>query len=161
MLKLSRLADYGVILMSEMALTRREIHSAQAMAETTGLPHPTVSKLLSLFARAGLLDATRGVNGGFRLGRPASTISMADIIHAVDGPVALTQCIERGPGTCGVESLCPSRRGWHAINTAVRQALESVTLADFIAPAGWPDATSVREPATVGQPPRHAAGIGG
>ncbi len=158
MLKLSRLADYGVILMGEMALSRRAIHSAQALAEATGLPHPTVSKLLSSLARDGLLEAVRGAGGGFRLRRPAASISIADIIHAVDGPVALTQCIEHGPGACGVESLCPTRRGWQSINDAIRGALEGVSLAEFIAPStAWPALTV--DPATAtGDLRRTAAG---
>jgi len=136
-----------VNLMSEMALSRRRIHSAQALADSTGLPQPTVSKLLSSLARDGLLEAVRGAGGGFRLSRPAESISIADIIHAVDGPVALTQCIEHGPGACGVEALCPSRRGWQSINAAIRGALEGVTLADFIAPMPWPGAVGEPAPA--------------
>lgn len=136
--RLSRLADYGVILMSEMVWARGDVHNAQAMADATGLPLPTVSKLLSMLAKAGLLEAIRGVKGGFRLARMPSRISMADIIGAVDGPVALTQCIERGPGACDVESFCPTRRGWGAVNDAVRGALEGVSLADFAEPgAPW------------------------
>ena len=133
-LKLSRLADYGVILMSEMAHSHGGIHSAQEMAASTNLPLPTVSKLLSALARAGLLEAIRGVKGGFRLARNPERISVAEIIKALDGPVALTQCIERGPGYCEVEMICPSRRGWRTVNDAVRFALESVSLADFAAP---------------------------
>ncbi len=137
MLKLSRLADYGVMLLSEMATSSHDMQTAQAMADATGLPQPTVSKLLSALARCGLLEAVRGVKGGFRLGRPAATISIADVIAAIDGPVALTQCIEQGPGRCGVEALCPTRRGWAAVNEAIRSALERVTLEDFLTPAPW------------------------
>ena len=136
-MKLSRLADYGVTLMSEMALAPRGVHSAQSLARASGLPLPTVSKLLSMLARAGLLEAIRGVRGGFRLARRPQQISMADIIVAVDGPVALTQCIERGPGVCDVESFCHTRHGWQAINDAVRDALAGVSLAEFAEPA-WP-----------------------
>lgn len=142
MVRLSRLADYGVILMSEMMWARGDVHNAQAMADATGLPLPTVSKLLSMLAKAGLLDAIRGVKGGFRLARVPSRISMAEIIGAVDGPVALTQCIEQGPGACDVESFCPTRRGWGAVNDAVRGALEGVSLADFTEP-GTPWKTGV------------------
>ena len=133
-MRLSRLADYGVILMSEMASARGGVHNAQEMASATGLPLPTVSKLLSALARAELLEGIRGVKGGFRLARGPHLISVADIIIAVDGPVALTQCIERGPGSCDVESFCPTQRGWRAINDAVRTALEGVSLAEFAAP---------------------------
>lgn len=136
-MKLSRMADYGVALMSEIASLPGRVHSAQALAAATGLPLPTVSKLLSALARAGLLEAIRGVKGGFLLARRPRHISMAEIIAAVDGPVALTQCIERGPGVCDVESFCTTRRGWQAVNDAVRNALAGVSLADFAEPA-WP-----------------------
>jgi FeS assembly SUF system regulator len=135
MLRLSRLADYGVVLMSQMAGSRESLHNAQTMADATQLPLPTVSKVLSVLARAGLLTATRGAKGGFKLARSARQISVAEIISAVDGPVALTQCIERGPGSCDVEGICSTRRGWQTINNAVQRALEGVSLAELVEPA--------------------------
>lgn len=135
MLRLSRLADYGVVMMSHIAVSQDHVYSAQAMADATMLPLPTVSKVLSALARSGLLRTLRGAKGGFRLARSPQHISVADIIAAVDGPVALTQCIERGPGSCEVSVVCPNRRGWRAINDAVQRAIEGVTLADFVSPA--------------------------
>lgn len=152
MLRLSRLADYGVVMMSHMATARGDLHNAQSMAEATQLPLPTVSKVLSALARSGLLVAMRGAKGGFKLARGEKQISVADIIGAVDGPVALTQCIERGPGACDMEIICPTRRGWRTINDAVQRALEGVTLADLVQPA--PDVWAVhgREGAPYGAP---------
>jgi len=132
MIRLSRLADYGVSLMVQIAVAPGKVHSAQSLAGSSGIPMPTVSKLLSALARARLLTASRGAKGGYELATPAADISVAEIISAVDGPIALTQCIELGPGSCEVEFLCPTRRGWQAINDGVRKALEAVSLAEFI-----------------------------
>lgn len=137
MVRLSRLADYGVVLMSHMAESEYEILNAQSMAEETGVPLPTVSKVLFALGRAGLLIVVRGPGGGFKLARNAQDISVAEIVGAVDGPIALTQCIERGPGTCEVERFCRSRRGWQTINDAIRRVFEDVSLADLVAP--YPD----------------------
>ncbi len=134
MIRLSRLADYGVFLMSRMAADDESVHNAVDIATATGLPVPTVSKLLTALARAGLLDSQRGAKGGYRLGRDPGGITVADIVSAVDGPIALTMCIEHGPGTCDVESFCSVGRGWHRINDAVRQALSEVSLAEIAGP---------------------------
>jgi FeS assembly SUF system regulator len=131
MIRLSRLADYGVALMSQIAASATSMHSAHTLAAGSGLPLPTVSKLLSALARADLLVAIRGARGGYRLARPPHRISVAEIVAAVDGPIALTQCIEQGPGSCDVETLCPSRRGWQMINDGVRRAFEAVSLAEL------------------------------
>jgi FeS assembly SUF system regulator len=149
MIRLSRLADYGVALMTQMAASNASIHSAHTLAAVSGLPLPTVSKLLSALARSGLLVAERGAKGGYRLARSPAQISIAQIVGSVDGPIALTQCIEHGPGSCEVETLCLSRKGWQAINDGVRRAFESVSLAELTeGPAApWKPATSTRSEA--------------
>jgi FeS assembly SUF system regulator len=138
MLKLTRLADYGVVLMTNIAATRDVVRSAQSLADATGVPLPTVSKLLSSFARAGLLQAVRGAKGGFRLAREPGQISVADVITIVDGPIALTQCLEPGSSTCDLEWLCPSRYAWGTINRAVQNALSDLTVADLLFPPAGP-----------------------
>jgi FeS assembly SUF system regulator len=135
MIRLSRLADYGVVLACHMAAQSDRCHNAFDLAAATGLPAPTVSKLLAALARSGVLVSHRGAKGGYRLARVPAAISAADIVSAVDGPIALTVCIEHGDGACDVESLCPTRRGWRRINDAIRQALEGVTLAELAFPA--------------------------
>jgi Rrf2 family protein len=87
-------------------------------------------------ARAGVLVSHRGAKGGYRLARPPESITAADIVCAVDGPIALTLCIEHGAGACDVESLCPTRRGWRRINDAVRLAMQSVSLSELAFPSG-------------------------
>jgi FeS assembly SUF system regulator len=140
-IRLSRLADYGVVLACQMAVKVDCCHNAFDLAAATGLPAPTVSKLLAALARAGVLTSQRGAKGGYRLARAPEAISAADIVSAVDGPIALTVCIEHGAGACDVESLCPTRSGWRRINDAVRDAMKSVSLAElaFSVPAGLGD----------------------
>jgi FeS assembly SUF system regulator len=135
MMRLSRLADFAVVLMTHVAQNPHEIYSAAEMAVATRLPAPSVAKVLARLCREGLLASVRGVKGGYRLQRPAAAISVGTIIRAVDGPVALTQCIRPGFGNCEVEAVCPSRRGLHALNLAVAKALEDVSLADIALPA--------------------------
>ena len=141
MIRLSRLADYGVVLAGRMATRPDLYHNAMELADATGLPTPTVSKILAALAREGVLLSQPGVKGGYRLSRPAAEISVADIISALDGPIALTLCIEHGPRSCDVESICPNRHGWQRVNEAVRHALHSVSLAEMsgVAPEPhWP-----------------------
>ena len=140
MIRLSRLADYGVVLMTYIACSPAAPHSAHALAQATGIPLPTASKLLSALARAGIVAAVRGARGGFKLARRSEQITVADIIGAIDGPISLTQCIERGPGHCELEALCPSRTGWQVLNRSVRRAFEDVSLAHLLTPALMPGA---------------------
>ncbi len=131
MIRLSRLADYAMVLAGNMSREPQKCHNALDLANATTLPAPTVSKILAALARSGVLVSHRGAKGGYRLARSPHEISVADIIMAVDGPIALTICLEHGDGACEVEPVCPSRRGWHRINDAIRCALGSVTLAEM------------------------------
>jgi FeS assembly SUF system regulator len=155
MIRLSRLADYAVVLMSHIAANKRNVYNTLGLAAMTGLPVPTVSKVLSMLARDGLLVSYRGAKGGYELARPAAAISVADIISSVDGPIALTECIDDAPGYCEYEGCCPAQRNWQLINGAVRRALNDVTLADLAAP--YP--VFEEAPAAVA-PPRAATSAG-
>jgi FeS assembly SUF system regulator len=138
MIRLSRMADYGVVVMTYMAWRRHETQTSHQVAEGTGLSEATVGKLLKVFARANLLDSHRGAHGGYELMRRAEDISVAEIVEAVEGPIALTLCVDEHPGSCDVESLCPMRGGWNQINTALREAFEGVSLASMAFPAVAP-----------------------
>lgn len=135
MIRLSRLADYGVLLACTMASRSEHCHNAFDLAGGTGVPAPTVSKLLAAMARAGILVSQRGAKGGYRLARAPAEITAADIVSAVDGPIALTVCLEHGDGACEVESLCTTRHGWRRINDAVRNAMQGVSLAELAMPS--------------------------
>ncbi len=131
MIKLSRLADYAVVLLTQMGGDTKAVHNAIDLAARTGLPVPTVSKILATLARDGVLASVRGAKGGYRLSVPPPRITVAAIISAIDGPIALTQCVDT-KGNCNVETLCPTRSGWHKINDAILNALSGVTLADLM-----------------------------
>lgn len=130
MIKLSKLADYGIVVMTHLARPGMQA-SAHAIAEATRIPPPMASKVLKALARDGLLRSQRGVKGGYELARPASAITVAEIIESLDGPIAVTDCVDGAPGDCVIESLCPARTNWERINTAIRGALDGVTLAEM------------------------------
>ena len=132
MLKLSKLADYATVLMTAVAREPSRTHTGQELAERTRIPAPTVAKLLKVLTKDGLLESLRGAHGGYRLGRAAERISVADIIKALEGPIAVTACSAHGPEPCTIETDCATRANWRLINTAIREALEAVTLAQMV-----------------------------
>ncbi|MGB9154344.1 MAG: SUF system Fe-S cluster assembly regulator [Alphaproteobacteria bacterium] len=136
MIRLSRLTDYAVTLLSHMGKEGEEnLWAASDLAETSGLPMPTVAKIMKLLTKSNLITAQRGASGGYRLARPMTDISVAAIIEAMDGPIAITDCSEGSLHQgCRVESLCPVSEGWNKVNRVVRSALENVTLAEMYAP---------------------------
>ena len=135
MIRLTNLADYAVVVMTTAAKSRDPRLSAASVAAASGIPAPTVAKLMGTLARAGLLVATRGVGGGFALAKAPAAISVAEIVEAVDGPIALTQCAAGTPSECTLEGSCGVRGHWRPINLAVRAALSAVSLADLVQPA--------------------------
>jgi len=129
-MRLSNLADYAVVTMCAAARHCGSSRvSAGDLAAETGLPVPTVQKLVSLLARGGLINSVRGSGGGITLARPAAAISLADIVEAVEGPIALTSCVEDGRHDCALEANCHVRPHWGAVNEALRGALADVPLA--------------------------------
>jgi FeS assembly SUF system regulator len=123
------MADYAVVTMT--AASRHcggaRVSAAQ-LAEETGLPAPTVQKVVSQLTAAGLLRSTRGVGGGLKLARPAAAITLADIVEAVEGPIALTSCSENGRHDCTLEQACSVRPHWDVVNRTLRGALADVPL---------------------------------
>jgi FeS assembly SUF system regulator len=134
MIKLSRMADYSVVLMTQLAREKGALTTAADLSSSCALPLPTVSKLLKQLAQEALLDSHRGTKGGYALARAATDISMADIIGAVEGPIALTDCIEADGTVCEIEALCPTRTNWRRINDVLTQALDGVSLAEMVMP---------------------------
>jgi FeS assembly SUF system regulator len=134
MIILSKLADYGVIVATHMAADPNRQATAAALAAETRLPRATVAKLLKALAHAGLVTATRGAAGGYRLARPARAISVGEVVAAIDGTIGLTQCSVH-VADCARTNYCPTRPHWAAINRAVEAALEAVSLDAMITPA--------------------------
>jgi len=134
MIRLSRLSDYGIVLMAHLAgFEDGEPHNAREVAAEAKLPLPVVSKLLKALAREGLLESHRGAKGGYTLARRPESISAAEMITALEGPIGLTECSVH-PGTCTQEASCHVREPWQRINSVVRDALGEVTLADLAQP---------------------------
>jgi len=137
MLKISKLTDYAIIILGQMANNVEHIHTAAGLSEATGVALPTVSKILKTLGKAGILKSTRGAHGGYLLAQAPERTSVAAVINALEGPIALTEC-EGERGGCEQSSHCNARGSWDVINRAVRAALESVSLADMARPAGHP-----------------------
>lgn len=128
-MRLSSMADYAVVVMVAAARHCGGARvSAMQLAQETGLPTPTVQKLVSCLANAGLLRSSRGAGGGLKLARPAAAITVADIVEAVEGPIALTACIDKGKHECTLEGACAVRPHWPLVNEALRGALAGVPL---------------------------------
>lgn len=153
-MRLSSLADYAVVMMTAAAR-----HwggggrvNATMLAAETGVPLPTAQKLVSRLAAAGLVESMRGTGGGFRLMRPPAAISLAEIVEAVDGPIAMTACVEAAAHDCVLDHSCLVKPHWAIVNTAVRGALAEVSLAALARPALAAGASAVgtRVPAFVG-----------
>ena len=135
MLRMSKLTDYGTLVLAQLAASEGELASAHQVAADTRLALPTVSKLLKALVRAGLAVSERGARGGYALSRPADEISAAEIIDALEGPVAITQC-SSAHGLCDLEPSCRVGRAWQRINLSIRQVLDEVSLADLQQPSG-------------------------
>lgn len=133
MIRMSRLTDYGIVLMRYVAANPGGLHNAAEIAAGARLPMPTVSKLLRILAKEGLLVSHRGVKGGYELARPPRSISVEDIICALEGPIGMTVCTSAHE-VCEHESLCPVQGHWQKINRAIRQALEGISLAEMASP---------------------------
>mgnify|MGYP006294372833 CR=1 FL=1 len=130
MLKMSRLTDYGTGVLAYLAGTGTKPQSASGVAEQTGLPAATVSKILKSLTRAGLVTSHRGAQGGYALSRPAEEITAAEVLDALEGPLALTECATE-LGSCELESLCLVGTAWQRINIAIRGALDEISLAEL------------------------------
>lgn len=132
MLRISKLTDYAILVMVELA-REGEMLSAHALAERVHVEIPTASKVLKLLAGAGLLESYRGANGGYRVSRLASDISVAEVIAAIEGPIAMTECSAE-EGLCSQEENCELRGNWQRISFAVARALQEVSLVEMSAP---------------------------
>jgi FeS assembly SUF system regulator len=142
MVRLGKLTDYGLVLMTCMGRRGSEaFRTARDLAAESKLPMSTVSKLLKELLQNGLLVSHRGTKGGYVLARDARQISVVDIIAAIEGPMALTEC-STDISLCTIESCCPIKNNQRIINQAVRGVLEKITLSDLIHPL---ELTSIKD----------------
>jgi len=134
MLRISKLTDYATVLLAALAQQPEACLPASRLAELTRLEPPTVAKVLKTLARAGLVNSIRGVNGGYKLAEAPENISVAGVLRAMEGPIALTECgLE--PGRCVHEPDCNLRGNWRRIGQAVESALAGLSLADLAEPS--------------------------
>jgi FeS assembly SUF system regulator len=138
MLRITKLTDYGIVLLVQLANDETGAsQNARSMAEATSLPLPVVSKILKSLAQGGLLTSQRGAKGGYTLSRSPEEIDVAEIISALEGPIALMEC-SAGPGRCEQETICAVRDPWQRINQAILETLRHVTLRELVGPAKEP-----------------------
>jgi len=138
MIRMSKETDYGIILLTHFSHHRKgRMHSARELAQENGLPLPMVRKILKVLAREGLLASHRGAKGGYSLRRGGQGISVAEIIGALEGPLAMTECVE-APGECRLEPTCQLKTAWQRINDTVLQTLSRMTLSDLTDPSTDP-----------------------
>jgi len=130
MVRLSKLADYAVVVLLRLG-TGATVQTASGLAVVTGIPEPTVAKVLKLLAGGRLAVSSRGARGGYRLARPLDQVSVAEVITVIDGPIALTACVEGATTSCEVSRICAVRGRWAVVNDAVRRALEAISLAEL------------------------------
>jgi len=130
MLRLSKLTDYAVVVLVRLS-SGTPVQTSPGIAIGTGIPEPTVAKVLKALTGSGLVGSQRGARGGYRLMRPLAAIPVTDVITAIDGPIALTACVEGSLGNCESENLCPVRGRWDPVNDAIAAALSAITLEDM------------------------------
>ncbi len=146
MLRISRLTDYATVLLATIACEAKQRHTASSLAQETRLGAATVSKILKQLQRSGLVVSSRGAHGGYRLAKPATEISAAAILDALEGPLALTDC-SAGSGHCDIEHTCRVGRSWQRVNLAIRRSLYGISLAEL---AGMDAEAAPREHMTLG-----------
>lgn len=148
MIRLNKLTDYAVVIMTEMG-RMADVATAGAVSRRTTVPRPTVSKLLKLLAQHRLVVAHRGRLGGYGLARPAAQITVAEVIEAIEGPLTVSACVDGAADCCDIERTCPMHGRWDPVNGAIRRALQGLTLADMLRPE---PALSVPPPPTGAAP---------
>lgn len=132
MLRLSKLTDYAVVVLIRLS-QGEAVQTVPQIAGTTGVPEPTVAKVLKSLTAAGLVVSLRGARGGYRLAQELAAIPVSRVIAAIDGPIALTACVETTGGGCVSAHQCPASGRWNLVNGAIQTALDSISLGDMAA----------------------------
>lgn len=143
MLRIGKLTDYALLIMSHMAKEPDVILSASSLADALHLASPTVSKILKMLSEADLVSSVRGAEGGYHLARPAIEITVADIIAAMEGELAMTECCDKS-SLCAIDSMCTMRENWKKINMMVQALLAKFTLMDMLEPLSLAEAYPIQ-----------------
>jgi len=152
MLRLNRMTDYAIVVLGALAHRQGEVLATAQIASLTGLSQPTVAKVAKRLQACDLLETRRGVNGGYQLIGDPAAMSLASIIEAVEGPIAVNGCVDGAQDPCAVSNCCFMSRQWNKVNGTVRAALDSVSLAELI------DPSQLFTPTTPADAPQHPAG---
>jgi FeS assembly SUF system regulator len=145
---MSKLTDYAIVLLAHLARSSKTL-TAQELADRSGVPSPTVSKLCKELSKVGLVVSHRGRNGGYGLARPAERISVAEIVEALEGPIALTECVSPNKAVCGLEPTCPAKASWDPVSRAIQDALQGLPLSAIVPSRTGADETAPA-PVTLG-----------
>lgn len=138
MLRITKQTDYGIVLLTHMAADPERLANAPELAQEASLPQPMVAKILKLLARAGIVEGHRGVNGGYCLSRSPEEVTVAEVITALEGQIAITECTDDASGLCAQEEVCRVRSNWNRINLAIQEALDRISLAEMTGPVRVP-----------------------
>ena len=130
MLRLNKLTDYAVVVLCHMGMERNSVYTVSRLARGSGVPQPTVAKLMKQLVRSGLVSSQRGASGGYMLRRSLTEIAISDVITSLEGPIALTACVDGTEDICASIALCPIKGNWNKVNQAIKEALDNVSLAD-------------------------------
>nr|WP_246603276.1 Rrf2 family transcriptional regulator [Falsiroseomonas tokyonensis] len=132
-MRVSKFTDYAVVVLSRLE-AEGGVQTAPGLAAGTGIAEPTVAKVLKMLSQAGIVEGLRGARGGYRLLRPLSSLGLSEVIVAIDGPIALTACVDGGFGLCEAEQTCPVRGRWDPVNSAIRGALSAIMVSEIASP---------------------------
>ncbi len=136
MIRLSKLSDYAVVVLSQLAKGANKgegaLVTAAGLADATGVPEPTVAKVLKLLVRGNIIVSVRGAAGGYMMDRSPQDISIRELIVALEGPIAVTACLEGGDSDCSLTGVCSMKGRWHKVNSAILSTLEAMSLADLL-----------------------------
>nr|WP_245185774.1 Rrf2 family transcriptional regulator [Falsiroseomonas frigidaquae] len=132
-MRVSKFTDYAVVVLSRLE-AEGGVQTAPGLAAGTGIAEPTVAKVLKMLSQAGLVEGLRGARGGYRLLRPLASLGLSEVIVAMDGPIALTACVDGGFGLCEAEHTCPVRGRWDPVNAAIRGALSAIMVSEIASP---------------------------
>ncbi|MCB1783085.1 MAG: SUF system Fe-S cluster assembly regulator [Alphaproteobacteria bacterium] len=134
MIKISKMADYAVVVLGSMAQEPENLMSAASLSSLLGLPEPTVAKTLKMLSAVDLVVSVRGAGGGYKLHRAAEDISILEVITGIDGPVAVVSCVDADIDDCRLQGTCCVRGRWDGVNAVIKSALADMTLAEMLAP---------------------------
>ncbi|MDD3019574.1 MAG: SUF system Fe-S cluster assembly regulator [Alphaproteobacteria bacterium] len=135
MIKLSKLSDYAIVVLSCLAAERGQLQTAVMLAQQTGIPEPTVAKVLKLLSKKEIVNSVRGVKGGYSMTRIPDQVTVTELIEALEGPISITSCADSEiESDCHIAQLCPMRGNWNKVNSAVKSALDGMNLSDLLLP---------------------------